>query len=102
MSPILTVAPPLRTETIMGTKKIAIACQGGGTHAAFAWGVLTRILETKKAWDARSDKGVTFDITAVSGTSAGALCGWRPGMVSSPRRLSRVRIRGRSSRTHPH
>lgn len=36
----------------MGVKKVAIACQGGGTHAAFAWGVLTQILMTKKAWDA--------------------------------------------------
>lgn len=58
----------------MGTKKVAIACQGGGTHAAFTWGVLTRILETKKAWDASPKDGDTFDIVAISGTSAGALC----------------------------
>ena len=32
----------------MGTKKVAIACQGGGTHAAFTWGVLTEILRMKK------------------------------------------------------
>ena len=30
-------------------KMIAIACQGGGTHAAFTWGVLGEILKTKKA-----------------------------------------------------
>ena len=58
----------------MGTKRVAIACQGGGTHAAFTWGVLGEILRTKKAWDARSGKGDTFDIVAISGTSAGALC----------------------------
>ncbi len=58
----------------MARKKIAIACQGGGTHAAFTWGVLTTILNTKKAWDARPENGDTFDIVAVSGTSAGALC----------------------------
>jgi NTE family protein len=57
----------------MGTKKIAIACQGGGTHAAFTWGVLTEILRTKKQWDAGRG-GTKFDIVAVSGTSAGALC----------------------------
>jgi NTE family protein len=58
----------------MGTKKVAIACQGGGTHAAFTWGVLTEILRTKKTWDASPDKAEKFDIVAVSGTSAGALC----------------------------
>lgn len=58
----------------MATKKIAIACQGGGTHAAFTWGVLRTILETKKRWDATPQDGDTFDIIAVSGTSAGALC----------------------------
>ncbi|MGZ8988186.1 MAG: patatin-like phospholipase family protein [Allosphingosinicella sp.] len=54
-------------------KMIAIACQGGGTHAAFSWGVLGEILKTKKAWDAEGDGG-RFEIAAISGTSAGALC----------------------------
>ena len=54
--------------------KVAIACQGGGTHAAFTWGVLRTILETKQRWDAAPDGGDTFDIVAVSGTSAGAMC----------------------------
>jgi NTE family protein len=58
----------------MATKNIAIACQGGGTHAAFTWGVLTEILRTKQAWDAKPDGGDTFRIMAVTGTSAGALC----------------------------
>jgi NTE family protein len=58
----------------MATKKVAIACQGGGTHAAFTWGVLRTVLETKKRWDANPRDGDTFDIIALSGTSAGALC----------------------------
>lgn len=58
----------------MATKRIALACQGGGTHAAFTWGVLTEILRTKKEWDAKLGGGDTFRITAISGTSAGALC----------------------------
>lgn len=58
----------------MATRKVAIACQGGGTHAAFTWGVLKTILETKKRWDATPQDGDTFDIVAFSGTSAGALC----------------------------
>lgn len=58
----------------MATRKVAIACQGGGTHAAFTWGVLRTILATKKHWDAAPEDGDTFKIIAFSGTSAGALC----------------------------
>jgi NTE family protein len=58
----------------MATKRIAIACQGGGTHAAFTWGVLTEILEAKRRWDSDREAGDTFEIAAISGTSAGALC----------------------------
>ena len=58
----------------MAIKKVAIACQGGGTHAAFTWGVLRTILATKKRWDESPQDGDTFKIIAVSGTSAGALC----------------------------
>lgn len=43
-------------------KKISIALQGGGSHGAFAWGVLDRLLE-----DGR------FDIRGMSGTSAGGM-----------------------------
>jgi predicted patatin/cPLA2 family phospholipase len=32
----------------MDTRKIAIACQGGGIHGAFTCGVLDRILKTKE------------------------------------------------------
>jgi NTE family protein len=49
-------APPKRC--------IALALQGGGSHGAFTWGVLDRLLE-----DGR------FEIGAISGTSAGALNG---------------------------
>jgi NTE family protein len=43
-------------------KKIAIALQGGGSHGAFSWGVLDRLLE-----DGR------FEIEGVTGTSAGGM-----------------------------
>ena len=58
----------------MTIKKVAIACQGGGTHAAFTWGVLSEILETKKRCDAKIGSGAGFEIISLSGTSAGALC----------------------------
>jgi NTE family protein len=46
-------------------KRIAIACQGGGSHTAFTAGVLKKIL---------SQRDETFDIVALSGTSGGAIC----------------------------
>lgn len=45
-----------------GQKKVNLALQGGGSHGAFTWGVLDRLLE-----DAR------LDIEAITGTSAGAM-----------------------------
>lgn len=43
-------------------RRVAIALQGGGSHGAFTWGVLDRLLR---------EPG--FEIVAVSGTSAGAM-----------------------------
>jgi NTE family protein len=43
-------------------RPINVALQGGGSHGAFSWGVLDRLLE-----DGR------LDIAAISGTSAGAM-----------------------------
>jgi NTE family protein len=47
--------------------KIAVACQGGGTHAAFEVGVLTEILKDIQERN-------RFELAGLSGTSAGALC----------------------------
>jgi NTE family protein len=58
----------------MQRKKVAIACQGGGTHAAFTWGVLTELLATQERWDSETGNTATFEVVALSGTSAGALC----------------------------
>jgi len=44
------------------TRKLNIALQGGGSHGAFTWGVLDRLLEEED-----------IEITAISGTSAGAM-----------------------------
>jgi NTE family protein len=46
-------------------KRVAIACQGGGSHSAFTAGVLTRLLVEKL------DR---YEIVALSGTSGGAIC----------------------------
>ncbi len=45
-----------------GKKKINIALQGGGSHGAFAWGVLDRLLEDDR-----------IEVEGIVGTSAGAM-----------------------------
>jgi len=45
--------------------RVAIACQGGGSHTAFTAGVLKTILKEKKE---------TYEIVALSGTSGGGIC----------------------------
>jgi NTE family protein len=47
------------------TKRIAIACQGGGSHSAFTAGVLKRLLVEKLE---------RYEIVALSGTSGRAIC----------------------------
>jgi NTE family protein len=47
--------------------KVAVACQGGGMHAAFTVGVLDEILKDL-------DENNRFELVGLSGTSAGALC----------------------------
>ena len=56
--------PTTRTKTTT-SKKVAVACQGGGMHGAFTVGVLTEILH---AYGQKK-----FDLVGLSGTSAGAL-----------------------------
>jgi NTE family protein len=41
---------------------VDLALQGGGSHGAFTWGVLDRLLEAPQ-----------IEIAAISGTSAGAM-----------------------------
>jgi NTE family protein len=48
-------------------RRIAIACQGGGSHTAFTAGVLKKILGDIK------DDG-RYEIIGLSGTSGGAIC----------------------------
>jgi len=49
---------------VPGRRKVALALQGGGSHGAFTWGVLDRLLED-----------ATIEIIGVTGTSAGAMNG---------------------------
>jgi len=56
------VAAPALAQN--ATRRINLALQGGGTHGAFTWGALDRLLE---------DERIEFD--GLSGTSAGAING---------------------------
>jgi NTE family protein len=47
-------------------KRVAIACQGGGSHTAFTAGVLKRLL--------RSEELKGHEVVGLSGTSGGAVC----------------------------
>jgi NTE family protein len=46
-------------------KRVAIACQGGGSHSAFTAGALERLLAEERE---------RYEIVALSGTSGGAIC----------------------------
>jgi NTE family protein len=52
------------TET--GPLRVAIACQGGGSHTAFTAGVLKRLLGAEELAE--------VDVVGLSGTSGGAVC----------------------------
>jgi NTE family protein len=48
------------------SKRVAIACQGGGSHTAFTAGVLKRLL--------RAEVLKHYEVVGLSGTSGGAVC----------------------------
>jgi NTE family protein len=52
------------TET--GRRRVAIACQGGGSHTAFTAGVLKRLLGAEEL--------ARVEVVGLSGTSGGAVC----------------------------
>ncbi|WP_458096974.1 patatin-like phospholipase family protein [Roseomonas sp. WA12] len=61
-TPVAPATPAVAGRT--GPVRINLALQGGGTHGAFTWGVLDRLLE---------EEGI--EVAAISGTSAGAING---------------------------
>jgi NTE family protein len=82
------IEPSLATQdecarTTWPPQKLSLGLQGGGTFAAFTWGVLDRLLQ---------EPAISFD--AISGASAGAVnatlvaCGW----VKGGREGARMRL----------
>jgi NTE family protein len=60
------VAPSPDAASPPSRPRVAIACQGGGSHAAFTAGALERLLEP--------DLVRRYELVALSGTSGGAVC----------------------------
>jgi NTE family protein len=52
-------------EGVKGKRKVAVACQGGGSHTAFTAGVLKKLLMSNQK---------QYEFVAFSGTSGGAIC----------------------------
>lgn len=68
--------------------RVAIACQGGGSHTAFTAGVLSRLLQ--------ADVTQRYEIVGMSGTSGGAICallGWAALVDGAPEKAAEL-LRG--------
>jgi NTE family protein len=66
-----------------GHKRVAIACQGGGSHAAFTAGALKELLTKKRD---------EHEVVAFSGTSGGAVCAllaWYGLLTKCPQKAGR-------------
>ncbi len=59
------MANDYENKTEVSSPRVAIACQGGGSHTAFTAGVLKRMLQEQEK---------QYKIVALSGTSGGAIC----------------------------
>jgi NTE family protein len=79
-------ATRMREPEMPAKPRVAIACQGGGSHAAFAAGVLLKLLA--------ADMRDRFELAALSGTSGGAICAslaWG-GMLRGGHEQARARL----------
>ncbi len=76
-----------RAKNDRSKARVAIACQGGGSHTAFTAGVLQGLMESLPE---------DVDVVALSGTSGGAICAalaW-DGLVRNDRKLAAEKLRG--------
>lgn len=69
--------------------KIAVACQGGGSHTAYTAGVLAELAPVIDTGESDEDREDTYELTDVSGASGGAscaLCWWYGLLTGGPDR----------------
>src|SRR4051794_40809191 len=76
----------MRRRSVDRPLPVTVALQGGGTHGAFAWGVLDRLLEEVEAG--------AIEIKAISGASAGAINATvtAAGLIEGGPTLARARL----------
>ena len=69
---------------VPGPRKVALALQGGGSHGAFTWGVLDRLLDD-----------ATIEVVGITGTSASAMNGALvvDGLVGGGPKQARLKLR---------
>jgi NTE family protein len=82
------VADPGGFVTGGSKRRVALACQGGGSHTAFTAGVLGRLLT--------ADELDEYELVGLSGTSGGAVCAalaWSA-LLDGERRDSKARLDG--------
>jgi NTE family protein len=85
---VLGTADPGGFVTGGSQRRVAIACQGGGSHTAFTAGVLGRLLT--------ADEFDEHELVGLSGTSGGAVCAalaWSA-LLDDDRRDSKARLDG--------
>ena len=85
-----TAAGP-RSEAVSGQKVVNLALQGGGTHGAFTWGVLDRLLEDERlSFDGitASSAGAVNAVVLASGLAAGGRDGAKTALRAFWERLS--------------
>ena len=82
--PRTTAASRPAPRSPQGKQQLDLALQGGGSHGAFTWGVLDRLLEDE-----------TLEIAGISGTSAGAMnaVALAAGLMDGGRESARANLR---------
>ena len=81
--PAQAAAPDVRDNQVWPPQRLSLALQGGGSFAAFTWGVLERLLEEPAC-----------DFDAISGSSAGSVNAvlLASGLVEGGRERARTRL----------
>ncbi len=88
---------PSGPATMAGQKVINLALQGGGSHGAFTWGVLDRLLEDERIaveGISATSSGAINAVVFADGLAAGGREGARAALRQFWKRLSEIATSG--------